>query len=590
MRLKLRALARCAVLSALLVPAAVGPATATTAETEHYANLCSRGSPLCPEVSDSASAFGEYIGHDEPSLLFYSNQPGSGNSSRYLLRLPEEPPTLPKTDGTGGTFNFQLHPAFWFGMALCDSESSPTPGLKDCPPDTDANIFDGSDPNAPDYIGKHPGSAFLELQFFPPGWVPWPASQIINGGSSCDARQWCAAMLIFSLERNETVQAPGKPPGTRLVNNQDCLSRAGIESINFAFVTLDGRTQGPPSPLFQTTDGTFTPKHGRTLFMDAGDILDVDIHDTPAGLHAIVRDLSTGQSGSMTASIDNGFQQVIFDPNATVCSSRPYAFHPAYATSSEHTRVTWAAHGYNIAFSDEIGHFEYCPMVASADGSGALGTFVCASPTTASDPSGSDADDAGDPNCAPASMSTLVKIDGCTGTDGDFDGPPYRRLWPGSTTNHGLERKLDPQPVRFTSPLFNRTQNYSRVAFEADLAAIEAEQGCSTVTGANCTNPPRAAAFYPLFTTARDLTVGLGADQEDQAGNHQDVARNSCAWQFGGAQFPGTTNTFGGSSATEFGQTLLPLVYPRVGGSVIRFEDYRRVIPNNPCQRGQRED
>ena len=31
-----------------------------------------------------------------------------------------------------------------------------------------------------------------------------------------------------------------------------------------------------------------------------------------------------------------------------------------YATSSEHTRVPWAAHSYNVAFSDEIGHFEYC--------------------------------------------------------------------------------------------------------------------------------------------------------------------------------------------------------------------------------------
>ena len=31
-----------------------------------------------------------------------------------------------------------------------------------------------------------------------------------------------------------------------------------------------------------------------------------------------------------------------------------------YSTSSEHTRVPWAAHSYNVAFSDEIGHFEYC--------------------------------------------------------------------------------------------------------------------------------------------------------------------------------------------------------------------------------------
>src|SRR6267378_522010 len=75
------------------------------------------------------------------------------------------------------------------------------------------------------------------------------------------------------------------------------------------------------------------------------------------------RNVAGDGSGSMTASAQNGFQQVIFAPNATTCSSRPYDFHPMYATSSEHTRVPWAAHSYNVVFSDEIGHFEYCGAV-----------------------------------------------------------------------------------------------------------------------------------------------------------------------------------------------------------------------------------
>ena len=62
----------------------------------------------------------------------------------------------------------------------------------------------------------------------------------------------------------------------------------------------------------------------------------------------------------MTASIPNGFAQVKFDPGAATCTSVPYAFHPMYATSSEHTRIPWTAHSYNVAFSDEMGHFEYC--------------------------------------------------------------------------------------------------------------------------------------------------------------------------------------------------------------------------------------
>src|SRR5439155_16747925 len=137
------------------------------------------------------------------------------------------------------------------------------------------------------------------------------------------------------------------------------------------------------------------------LFMNAGDVISIDVRDSRDGLRVRLDDLTSDGSGSMTASSDNGFQQIIFDPNAATCSSRPYDFHPMYSTSSEHTRVPWAAHSYNVAFSDEIGHFEYCPHVHSADGSNDLGTFVCDKGPTASDPAGSDADDQ-DGNCAPA--------------------------------------------------------------------------------------------------------------------------------------------------------------------------------------------
>ena len=93
--------------------------------------------------------------------------------------------------------------------------------------------------------------------------------------------------------------------------------------------------------------------------MGSGDQLEIDIHDGAAGLTVIVHDVTTGETGSMTASAANGFAQVNFQPTAATCSQSPYAFRPMYSTSSEHTRVPWAAHSYNVAFSDEIGHFEY---------------------------------------------------------------------------------------------------------------------------------------------------------------------------------------------------------------------------------------
>jgi len=36
-----------------------------------------------------------------------------------------------------------------------------------CAPTSDRNIFDGSDPTKSDYIGKHPGAGFMEMQFSP---------------------------------------------------------------------------------------------------------------------------------------------------------------------------------------------------------------------------------------------------------------------------------------------------------------------------------------------------------------------------------------------------------------------------------------
>src|SRR4051794_14070925 len=68
---------------------------------------------ICAERADSIGYGGEYTGHDEPSLLFYSNTTGSGNSSLYILQLPSDPKVLPNQAGTAGTWNFQTHIAFW---------------------------------------------------------------------------------------------------------------------------------------------------------------------------------------------------------------------------------------------------------------------------------------------------------------------------------------------------------------------------------------------------------------------------------------------------------------------------------------------
>jgi hypothetical protein len=516
------------------------------ADQQNKRPLCDENAPLCTEVLDSLNYDGTYTGHDEPSVLFYSNVAGSGNSNVYVLTLPNDPPITPKQDGTGGTFNFQLHPAFWFGMAMCDSQSAPNPA-QSCTPDSDANIFDGADPTKPDYIGKHPGTAFMEMQFYPPGWAPWPA------GNSCDSNKWCAALNIDSLSENQN---------TSQVLNSTCADVTGLEYVNFAFITKNGKTLGPANPV-QHTLATFTPDPAKVLFMKPGDKLVVTMHDTRDGFQVIIQDLTTGETGSMTASIANGFGQVKFAPSpSTECTNIPYAFHPMYSTSSEHTRVPWAAHSYNIAFSDEIGHFEYCNQVNSS------GQCMIAG---INDPNGVDADDVG---CFSATSSTRIAIAGCTGTDDDFDGVPYQHTWPGSIRDRNQDVRFNPRSVLFTSPLFTPVSaggtlsNYSRVAFETDLPRIEdpgvsSNNNCNRSTGAGCVNPPNGANFYPIYSTH-------GGDL-------------SCVWQLGGPYVPGTKNTFGGTSTAEYG-SLLQLVYPSPSGPSFRYNDFRQVLSYNPCE------
>jgi len=510
---------------------------------------------LCTEVFDSIGYGGAYTGHDEPSLLFYSNVAGSGNTGVYLLQLPKDPPTLPKQDGTGGTFNFQLRPAFWVGMAMCDDQSAPNPGGSSvgpnipCTPDSDTNIFDDSDPTMPGYIGKHPGAAFMEMQFYPPGWV--------NGA---DATRWASALNIDSLSQNFN---------TGQGNNAAC--GGAIEYVNFAFITKSGVPPGPPGPLLQN-NSTFTP-NADTLFYNPGDVLRVVLQDTTDGLKITITDLTTGETGFMTASATNGFAEILFDPNGHTCSLKkhnlPTNFHPMYATSSEHTRVPWAAHSYNVAFSDEIGHFEYCSAVSSEGG-------ACTS-SAASDPPGPGHDENFCFDAAFAASFGLIPIGGCLDTDIEFDGVPYQPVWPGTGPNTPQDQQLHAASVLFTSPLFTAAsgtqQNYSRVAFEADLPRIEFATNppcqrhfsnpADPNPGEGCVNPPVGANFYPFYS------IRGGASK--------------CTWQLGGASIPGTTNAFGGSSSAEFGSLLLS-AYPAANGQpTLRYNNFRTVLPNNPC-------
>jgi hypothetical protein len=523
-----------------------GPTTPQAGASSGYDEpLCVSGRSLCADISDNPGD--DYVGHDEPSIEFKSSQPGSGNDMTYTVRLPDDPVMKPKQDGSGGTWNFELRPTFWFGLTLCDSESAPE-FTKICTPDSDANDMVNPNPAAPDYIGHHPGNAFMELQFYGPGYVPQ------FEGFGCAATRYCAAMTIDSLTQDQN-----NGPGTGRGNNADCNNYilGGIEPVNWAYITKSGVSQAPADPLFT---GTFdnpnfaavNPDFNRDLMMKPGDVIRIHMHDTPAGFRTDLTDLTTNQSGSMTASVANGFAHVLYEPTSNTCHSAPYAFHPEYSTANPRGN-TWSAHTYNVAFSDEIGHFEHCNALDA--------NFNCAV-AGSDDPDGLDSDDVG---CVPGKDAWVVHIIGCFNGAGDqdFDGPSYQNDWPGTNPDPRIDQRTHPEPVIFTSPTTVGGSDYSTIAFEADLPRIEDAVSPCRRTGVGCTNPPAGAEFYPFYSTRS--------------------VQGACAWQEGGDFIPGTTNDFGGSSATEFGTVPLATVYPGPTGPFTRWNNFNSGDMANPC-------
>src|SRR5262249_37779701 len=179
--------------------------------------------------------------------------------------------------------------------------------------------------------------------------------------------------------------------------------------------------------------------------------------------------------------------------------------------------------------------------------------------------------DGDDDFCFPGSEALLIHVNGCTDSNTGFDGFDYQPVWPDGNL------ALHPEPVQFSSPLIGGPNgvSYSRVAFEADLPAIETNT-CNRTTGAGCTLIPTTdkgtpAAFYPFFSTLQPGGQG-----------------NSCFWAFGN-DLPGATSDFGRNA--QYGTLLstTSLAFGGGGSTRNRFNNFRQILPANPCLPEQNE-
>ena len=462
---------------------------------------------------------GKYIGHDEPSIRFISHQPGSGNDITFTERLPVEPAARPTVahPGKDVTHTFELTIAPWFSTTVCDPNSSPeTP----CTPESDANAPTATYPGA--------GAAFVELQFYPPGFAPF-ADNI-----SCDNTHWCSALTIDSLECTAS--------GTC---NPNCT-----EPVNAAFIQTNGVPTGPPSP--QLSDLASLTPNKQTLLMKPGDVISVHMFDTavPGGhaLEARVIDLSTAQRGFMIASAANGFMNT----NPTTCDGTPFNFEQEYSSARPQNIIPWGVGPYMINDEYEVGHFEPCtslqnPVTTTGD------TYytTCSGPyeTSAENPN-LEPDDApcypfGDTHGGTAAPNLVTGCDVFTDAIGDldYDGTPYYPDWPNSVVPDRY-----PSPFLQLQPTTRFGQRYPEVQFMTDNSATQFVTNCNLTTGAGCVLPPPGPGnFYPYFTQAR---VG-----------------GACGWEFGNMR---NGNTFGGDAQ-----------YGKVGPSTIgAFASAIRPNPN----------
>ena len=493
---------------------------------------------------------GHYIGHDEPDATFQSKAPGSGGNVTWTVTLGRDPAAAPQdsTPGQDVSHWFELTPAPWFSMALCDPNSYPqTP----CTPNSDSNAPTCFGPNCTTATSGG-GSTFMEMQLYPPGNPPFVDSE------SCDGTHWCAALTIDSLECTAGFASC----------NPNCE-----EPVNFAFIQQNGVPTGPPSP--QDADLSTSTPNNSTLLMNPGDTIRIHMFDarTPGGSRAFtvaIDDLTRHTSGFMQASAANGFHTT----SMATCTGKPFNFQPEFSTAAPGNINPWGAIATDISTEFETGHWEPCTSLSDEitnpfDPNDTGGTYnECSGPYENAGPPDSTTPEAGEALCynagdthpgydGPGTSTSPDQMTGCQDNvfqngDLDFDGTPYWTEWPTSIFPNKYPSTFIEQ-----FPTSGGTQ-YSQFFFQTDIALSESTCLGNSIaaggTSSGCTVPPQGpGGFYPYWS---GVHVG-----------------SFCALEFGNVSSAPFLTNFGKDA--EYGQNQF---------STLGYPEFEGATRNNPCR------
>ena len=207
----------------------------------------------------------------------------------------------------------------------------------------------------------------------------------------------------------------------------------------------------------------------------------------------------------MTASAANGFAQVQLRAGGRVV--QPVAVHvPADVLDVEraHARARGRRTRYNVAFSDEIGHFEYCTAI-TGEGGDCIANGEPRSTTTTG-------------LLQPGVLAPRARSEAASPPTTTSTGPRTRTTWPGT----GEAGQGHPTLDRVHEPALQRDAELLARRLRGRPAA---DRGRRTPAGSATGSPGRTATtrrpgshFYPIYSTGDDeeglLEAGQGRQEQ----------------------------------------------------------------------------